>query len=246
MSQIRLFVEGPLGPGATLRLEGQQAHYLATVMRRAVGDEVSLFNGRDGEWRARITALGKATATLTPVEMTRQQGPVPDLWLLAPVLKRETLEWIVEKATELGVARILPVTTAHSAVMRTNTARLAAIAREAAEQCRRLDVPAVAEPRPLAGLLAAWAPGRLILVADESGASPHVASVIAAAPPSPWAVLVGPEGGFASGELDGLRKLPFCRAAGLGPRILRAETAALAALAVLQALAGAWPHHHVA
>lgn len=245
MSQIRLFVEGSLGAGATLRLDGPQAHYLGTVMRRAVGDEVRLFNGRDGEWRARISALGKGTATLALEEMTREQGPAPDLWLLAPVLKRETLEWLVEKATELGAGRIIPVTTARSAVTRTNAARLAAIAREAAEQCRRLDVPAVEEPVPLAVLLARWDAARLLLLADESGASPGLARVLAEAPPAPWAVLVGPEGGFASHELDGFRKLPFCRPAGLGPRILRAETAAIAALAVLQALAGDWRHHHV-
>jgi 16S rRNA (uracil1498-N3)-methyltransferase len=244
MSQIRLFVEGSLGAGATLRLDGPQAHYLGTVMRRAVGDEVRLFNGRDGEWRARISALGKGRATLALEEMTRPQGPAPDLWLLAPVLKRETLEWLVEKATELGAGRIIPVTTARSAVTRTNAARLAAIAREAAEQCRRLDVPAVEEPVPLAELLARWDAGRLLLLADESGESPGLARVLAEAPPAPWAVLVGPEGGFASHELDGFRKLPFCRLAGLGPRILRAETAAVAALAVLQALAGDWRDDH--
>jgi len=245
MSQIRLFVEAPLAADATLRLDGQQAHYLGTVMRRAVGDEVRLFNGRDGEWRARIAAIGKGAATLALMEMMRPQGPAPDLWMLAPVLKRETLEWMVEKATELGASRIIPVTTTRSAVTRTNPARLAAIAREAAEQCRRLEVPVVDEPVPLAELLARWDAARLLLLADESGASPHVASVIAEAPPGPWAVLVGPEGGFAPHELDGFRKLPFCRSAGLGPRILRAETAAVAVLAVLQALAGDWRDPHV-
>lgn len=245
MSQIRLFVEGPLGAGATLRLDGPQAHYLGTVMRRAVGDDVRLFNGRDGEWRGRISAIGKGTATLALEEMTRQQGPAPDLWLLAPVLKRETLEWLVEKATELGASRIIPVTTARSAVTRTNAARLAAIAREAAEQCRRLEVPVVDEPQLLAEVLAGWDAARLLLLADESGASPPLARVLAEAPPAPWAVLVGPEGGFTSRELDGFRKLPFCRSASLGPRILRAETAAIAALAVLLALAGDWRDHHV-
>jgi 16S rRNA (uracil1498-N3)-methyltransferase len=246
MGQIRLFVESPLAAGVTLRLDGPQAHYLGTVMRRAVGDAVLLFNGRDGEWRARLAALSRGAATLAIEELARPQTPGPDLWLLAPVLKRETLEWMVEKATELGASRILPVITARSAVTRTNTARLTAIAREAAEQCRRLDVPALCEPQPLATLLAAWAPERLILLADESGESPPIATVIATATHSLWAALVGPEGGFGSTELDGLRKLPFCRAAALGPRILRAETAALATLALLQALAGDWRDHHVA
>ncbi len=240
MSTIRLHVTEPLAEGATLTLPAQQAHYLGSVMRRAVGDAVLLFNGRDGEWRASITTLGKGRATVLAQARLRAQTPPADLWLLAPVLKRETLEWMVEKATELGVSRILPVTSERSAVHRTNVARLAGIAAEAAEQCRRLEVPDVAEPAPLAHLLARWEPPRLVLLADESGASPPLASVLADAPRGPWAVLVGPEGGFAPAELDGFRKLPFCRPAGLGPRILRAETAALSALAVLQAVAGDW------
>lgn len=240
MSPIRLFVPDPLAEGATLRLAAPQAHYLAAVMRRAVGDMVLVFNGRDGEWRGRIGAIGRGAATLSIVERTRPQAPAPDLWLLAPVLKRETLEWMVEKATELGASRILPVTSERSAVSRTNAGRLAAIAAEAAEQCRRLDVPAVAEPAPLAAVLDRWDPGRRLLLADESGAAPPVAAVLGGAEAGAWAVLVGPEGGFSARELDGLRVLPFCRPASLGPRILRAETAALAALSVLQALAGDW------
>lgn len=246
MSVIRLFVEGKLEAGATLRLEGPAVHYLGTVMRRAAGEQILLFNGRDGEWRARIAAIGKAVATLSIGDRTRPQAPRPDLRLLAPVLRRETLEWMVEKATELGVSHILPVITERSAVSRTNAGRLAAIAREAAEQCRRLDVPEVAEPAALSRLLSAWEPHRLLLLADESGASPPIADVLADAPRGPWAVLVGPEGGFSPRELDGVRKLPFCRTVGLGPRTLRAETASLAALAVLQALAGDWRNHHVA
>jgi 16S rRNA (uracil1498-N3)-methyltransferase len=240
VSTIRLFVPDPLGAGATLRLSPAQAHYLAAVMRRGPGETVLVFNGRDGEWRARIATLGRGAATLALEERARPQGPAPDLWLLAPVLRRETLEWMVEKATELGASRILPVTSERSAVARTNTKRLAAIATEAAEQCRRLDVPAIAEPAPLAAVLAAWEPGRSLLLADETGTAPPVAAVLRGAEAASWAVLVGPEGGFAPRELDGFRNLPFCRPASLGPRILRAETAALAALSVLQALAGDW------
>jgi 16S rRNA (uracil1498-N3)-methyltransferase len=240
VSTIRLFVPDPLAEGARVRLPPAQAHYLAAVMRRAAGDMVLVFNGRDGEWRARIDALGKGAATLALEQRTRPQEPAPDLWLLAPVLRRETLEWMVEKATELGASRILPVTSDRSAVARTNAQRLAAIATEAAEQCRRLDVPPIAEPAPLAAVLAAWEPGRTLLVADESGRAPPVAAALAGAGGGAWAVLVGPEGGFAERELDGFRDLPFCRMASLGPRILRAETAAVAALAVLQALAGDW------
>ncbi|QXM24460.1 16S rRNA (uracil(1498)-N(3))-methyltransferase [Elioraea tepida] len=239
MSPIRLFVPDPLAEGATIRLAPEQTHYLAAVMRRAAGDLVFVFNGRDGEWRARITTLGRG-ATLALEERTRPQEPAPDLWLLAPVLRRETLEWMVEKATELGVTRILPVTAERSAVTRTNAPRLRAIATEAAEQCRRLDVPAIAEPARLATVLAGWDPHRLLLVADESGLAPPVGTVLRTAAAGPWAVLVGPEGGFAPRELDGVRDLPFCRVASLGPRILRAETAAVATLAILQALAGDW------
>jgi 16S rRNA (uracil1498-N3)-methyltransferase len=240
VSTIRLFVPDRLAQGETVRLAPAQAHYLAAVMRRGQGDAVAVFNGRDGEWRARIAALGKGAARLAVEERTRPQTPAPDLWLLAPVLRRETLEWMVEKATELGVARILPVTSERSAVARTNAQRLAAIATEAAEQCRRLDVPTVDEPLPLAAALAAWERTRRLLLADESGDAPPVAEALRGCGAGPWAVLVGPEGGFSRRELDGLRDLPFCRPASLGPRILRAETAALCALAVLQALAGDW------
>lgn len=244
MSTIRLYVTEPLSEGATVTLAAQQAHYLGAVMRRGVGDGVLLFNGRDGEWQAAITTLGKGRGTLKVVARTRDQAPSPDLWLLAPVLKRETLEWMVEKATELGVSRILPVTSERSAVHRTNVPRLAAIAAEAAEQCRRLDVPEIGQPAALGALLASWDAARHLLLADESGASPPVAAVLAEAPRGPWAVLVGPEGGFSAAELDAFGKLAFCRRAGLGPRILRAETAALSALAVLQALAGDWRNPH--
>lgn len=240
MSTIRLFVPDRLAEGETLHLRPAQAHYLAAVMRRGKGDTVALFNGRDGEWRARITAVGRGTARLAVEERTRPQRPAPDLWLLAPVLRRETLEWMVEKATELGVARILPVTSERSAVARTNAQRLAAIATEAAEQCFRLDVPAVEEPRPLASALAGWEGTRLLLLADESGQAPPVALALRGCAAGPWAVLVGPEGGFSRRELDGLRDLPFCRPVSLGPRILRAETAAVCALAILQALTGDW------
>ncbi|WP_144185934.1 16S rRNA (uracil(1498)-N(3))-methyltransferase [Elioraea rosea] len=244
MSTIRLYVTEPLHEGAMVTLPAQQAHYLGAVMRRGVGDGVRLFNGRDGEWQATIAALGKGRATLAVGARTRAQAPSPDLWLLAPVLKRETLEWTVEKATELGVSRIQPVTSERSAVHRTNVPRLAAIAAEAAEQCRRLDVPEIGEPVALRTLLASWEAARLLLLADESGASPPIPTVLADAPRGPWAVLVGPEGGFSPAELDAFGKLAFCRPASLGPRILRAETAALSTLAVLQALAGDWRNPH--
>lgn len=240
MTEIRLFVPGPLARGAEIATTAGQAHYLAAVMRRAVGDKVLLFDGRTGEWRARISGLSRKAAMLAVEEQTRPQVPEPDLWLLAPVLRRETTEWMVEKATELGVARILLTTSARSTVTRTNPDRLAAIATEAAEQCERLSVPEIVPPAPLAQVLAGWPPRRHLLLADESrtGAAAH--AVIAGAPAGAWALLVGPEGGFTERELDGFRKLPFCLAASLGPRLLRAETAAVAGLGLIQALAGDW------
>lgn len=240
MSEIRLHVPGPLLAGMAIAATPAQAHYLAAVMRRAAGDPVLLFDGRSGEWRARITFLSRKAAMLAVEEQTRPQRAEPDLWLLAPVLKRETTEWMVEKATELGVSRILLTTSARSAVTRAKPDRLAAIAIEAAEQCERLSVPEVVAPAPLAQVLASWPAGRHLLAGDESRTAPPAAAVIAGAGPGAWALLVGPEGGFTRGELDGFRKLPFCLAASLGPRVLRAETAAVAGLALIQALAGDW------
>lgn len=240
MNEIRLFVPGPLARGARIAASPGQAHYLAAVMRRAVGDMVLLFDGRSGEWRARIDTLSRKAAMLAAEEQSRPQPPGPDLWLLAPVLKREATEWMVEKATELGVARILLATSARSAVRRTNPTRLAAIATEAAEQCGRLDVPGIAPPAPLARLLADWPSRRHLLLADESRTAPAAPAMIAGAAAGAWALLVGPEGGFTERELDGFRKLPFCLAASLGPRILRAETAAVIGLGLIQALAGDW------
>lgn len=240
MSEIRLHVSSPLAAGAMVATTPAQAHYLAAVMRRAVGDPVLLFDGRSGEWRARIAALSRKAAMLTVEEQTRPQRAEPDLWLLAPILRRETTEWMVEKATELGASRILLTTSARSAVTRTNPDRLTAIATEAAEQCERLSVPELVPPAPVAQLLASWPAGRHLLVGDESRTAPPAAAVIGGAVPGPWALLVGPEGGFTGPELDGFRKLPFCHLASFGPRILRAETAAIAGLSLIQALAGDW------
>lgn len=240
MTEIRLHVPGPLITGATIAATPAQAHYLAAVMRRAAGDSLLLFDGRSGEWRARIATLSRKAAMLAVEEQTRPQQAEPDLWLVAPVLKRETTEWMVEKATELGVSRILLTTSARSAVTRTNRDRLAAIATEAAEQCERLTLPEVAAPAPLAQVLAEWPAGRHLLVGDESRTAPPAAALIAGAGHAAWALLIGPEGGFTGGELDGFRKLPFCLAASLGPRVLRAETAAVAGLSLIQALAGDW------
>jgi 16S rRNA (uracil1498-N3)-methyltransferase len=235
---IRLFVHQPLAAGAAIEPEPEQARYLTGVMRRQVGDEVLLFNGRDGEWRAILSQVGKRGCTLTVARETRPQTEPPDLDLVCALVKRAALETIVEKATELGVRRIRLVTTDFTNADHTNVSRLEAIAAEAAEQTGRLDVPAIAAPQKLERLLDEWDEARRLLFCDEAGeAKPLLQAAIAA---GPWAVLIGPEGGFSPKERERLRGLPFVTAATLGPRILRADTAAIAALSLWQARLGDW------
>jgi 16S rRNA (uracil1498-N3)-methyltransferase len=234
----RLFLDEPLEDGREVAASAAQAHYLGGVMRRAAGDPVLLFNGRDGEWAARIAGLRRDRASFVPERLMRPQAPGPDLRLLVAAVKRPAMEWIAGKATELGVALIQPVFTRRSVAERVNTARLEAIAREAAEQCERLTMPRVADAEPLHAVLDAW-DGAPLLAGDERGEAPPLAVVLhGRGLPLGW--LVGPEGGFERAELDDLRRRPFVATAALGPRILRAETAAVAGLAVVQALAGDW------
>jgi 16S rRNA (uracil1498-N3)-methyltransferase len=236
----RLYVTADLAAGLSLELAPPQAHYLRYVLRLAPGAAVTLFNGRDGEWRAHIDRFGKNAGTLAVVEQRRPQDTPGDLWLLFAPLKRARIDFLVEKATELGVAVLHPVATERTVVERVNLDRLAANAIEAAEQTERLSVPEIRPPQPLHRLLDSWPAPRRLLLCDESGTAPSIAEVLAGIPAGPLAVLVGPEGGFTQTELDALRKLPFVSPVGLGPRVLRADTAALAALAVLQALVGDW------
>lgn len=226
---IRLHLAIPLAAGAEPETTPGQAHYLATVMRRAVGSPVRVFNGRDGEWQARIVALRRDRGRLLVERQTRPQAPEPDLWLAFAVLKREATEWVAQKATELGVSLLQPVLTAHTGPARVNAERLGAIATEAAEQCERLTVPAIAAPQTLPALLAAWPAGRPLFAALERSVAPPLAAY-----PGPAGLLVGPEGGFAPAELDELTRHALVRPVSLGPRILRAETAALVGLALLQ------------
>ena len=238
--KARLFVDAALGPGAEVGLDAGQAHYLDRVMRLAPGDAVFVFNGRDGEWRARLEDTGKKRRALAIERQTRRQAAEPGPWLAFAPLKKTPMDFVAVKATELGASRLLPVFTRLTAARRVATARLRANAREAAEQCGRLSVPEVAEPVALEDLIAAWPAGRRLLVPDESGGGVPLAQALAAAADGDHAFLIGPEGGLIPDELDALRKLPFVTAVGLGPRILRADTAALAALACWQALAGDW------
>ncbi len=237
-TKIRLFVEHPLGPGQSVPLGADQAHYLFGVMRLGPGASVALFNGRDGEWRAEVAAAGKRGGTLTCREQTRPLLPPPDLWLLFAPIKKARTDFIVEKAAELGAARILPVQTDFTNSERIARDRLQAHAVEAAEQCGGTSVPEVAELQPLSRLLAAWPEGRRLLWADEARVGP--AQTLAPLPRGPWAILIGPEGGFSEPERTRLRALPFVTPVSLGPRILRADTAAVAALALWQASLGDW------
>jgi 16S rRNA (uracil1498-N3)-methyltransferase len=230
---IRLHVAAPLEAGAELAGTPAQAHYLGTVMRRAAGDPVLLFNGRDGEWLARITAIRRDRATLAVESRTRPQAAEPDLWLAFAPLKRDATDLVAAKATELGAAALLPVVTERTNTGRVNRDRLLAIATEAAEQCERLTVPTVAAPVPLATLLRDWPPLRPLFVAAERRPAPHLAAAS-----GPAGLLIGPEGGFTDRELDLLLRHPFVQPASLGPRILRAETAAIVGLALLQASSG--------
>ena len=235
---MRLFVADPLEAGARIALPPEAAHRILSVMRRRAGDALALFNGRDGQWAGRIAETGKARCVVEVGAQERPQAAEPDLWLVFAPLKRDALDLLVEKATELGVSALQPAVTRRTVVDRVNLERMAAIAREAAEQCERLTVPEARPPAPLANLAGTWPDGRRLLFCDEARAAPPVLRALAEAPPAAWALLVGPEGGFAPEERRMLLAQPFVTAASLGPRILRAETAAIAALTLWQAALG--------
>ncbi len=237
----RLFVEPPLAPGAAIPLAPPQAHYLKDVLRLAPGDRVLVFNGRDGEWDGRLEPAGKRGLALRVETRTRPQGGGPDLHYLFAPLKRARLDYMVQKAVEMGVARLVPVMTRHTQAERVNVERMRANAIEAAEQCGVLRLPEIAAPIGLADALAALAPDRMLVFCDEDApiADP-VAALGAAAPVTALAVLVGPEGGFAAEERELLLARHNIVRLALGPRILRADTAAVAALALVQAVLGDW------
>jgi len=238
--KARLFVEGPLGPHMRVTPSPEQAHYLLHVMRAKPGERVSLFNGRDGEWRAEIAEVAKRNCTLVCETQTAPQTQAPDIWLVFAPVKKTPADYLTQKATELGVRALQPVFTRRTIVTRVNLERLRANAIEAAEQSDRTDVPETREPLPLEKLLARWPAERKLLFCDEAGDAPSIADALKDVRGGPWAVLTGPEGGFDPKERELIRAMPSVVPVTLGTRILRADTAALAALAVWQSLAGDW------
>jgi 16S rRNA (uracil1498-N3)-methyltransferase len=238
----RLYVAAGLASGAEIQLDRAQAHYLRSVLRLDAGAAVTAFNASDGEWLCRVAEFRKRGARLTVGAQLREAEPEvePDLWLVFAPIKRARLDWLVEKATELGVSALLPVWTARTQVERVNLERLRAHAIEAAEQSERLSIPEIRAPEALQQLLASWPAARGLILCDESGKGEPIMELMARLPLGPLALLVGPEGGFAQTDLDAVGKLTFVTRVGLGPRVLRAETAALAAVAVVQAVAGDW------
>jgi 16S rRNA (uracil1498-N3)-methyltransferase len=236
-STPRLFVEGPLAPGP-LSLSGPPAHYLVGVMRTKPGDPVRLFDDVTGEWLASASSVGRRDLVLDVTERLAPREAVPDLWLLAAPLKKGRVDWMAEKACELGVARLVPVVTRRTVVDKPNTERLRAHMIEAAEQCGRTALPEVAEPVKLQPLLRDWPAERALFFADEQGGVPALDAMRAR--PGAAALLIGPEGGFDDEERAAIRACPQATGITLGRRILRADTAAAAAVALWMAAAGDW------
>ncbi|WP_420403169.1 16S rRNA (uracil(1498)-N(3))-methyltransferase [Nisaea sp.] len=241
--ETRLFVHADLAEGGSVGLEKDQSHYLKNVLRLGAGARVALFNGRDGEWVAEIEGIGKGWTSLSLIDRSRPQREEPDIWLAFAPIKRARIDFIAQKATELGASLLWPVLTERTMVDRVKTDRLLANAIEAAEQTARLSVPEIREPARLDALLDAWPEERPLIVCDETGGGNPIAHVLSEPPfkgGTLCGLLIGPEGGFADRELDRLRQSSFVTPVSLGPRLLRADTAALAALACWQAVAGDW------
>lgn len=238
-AKIRLYVEHPLGDGQSVPLDRAQAHYLFGVMRQSVGGHVLLFNGRDGEWRAEVVEAGKRGGMLACIEQTKPLQMPPDLWLCFAPIKKARTDFIVEKAAEMGAARIVPVQTEFTNSGRIQRDRLQAHAVEAAEQCGGTFVPEVADLVRFDRLLQNWDAGRQIMFCDEALAASRPSSLVAGAV-GPWAIFIGPEGGFSERERAKLNALDESVAVSLGPRILRADTAAVAAMTVWQQTYGDW------
>ena len=236
----RLYLTDDLAAGAAVEAGREQSHYLAHVLRMREGAELLVFNGRDGEWLARVAGVGKRTVQLVPVERTRPQPPRPDLVYAFAPIKAGRLDYLVQKAVEMGAGVVAPVITRHTQIARVGIERLRANAVEAAEQCGILAIPHVEEAVRLDALLAGWDPGRRLIFCDEGAQGDNPLPALQAVEERRLGLLVGPEGGFSEDERRRLHALPFVTAIPLGPRILRADTAAVAALAVIQATIGDW------
>ncbi|MDB5678600.1 16S rRNA (uracil(1498)-N(3))-methyltransferase [Sphingomonas bacterium] len=237
-STPRLFVETPLAEGGQVRVEGGQAHYLLSVLRLKAGDPVKLFDDSTGEWLGVASIVARRDLILDVTAHLRPRDPVPDLWLCAAPIKKGRIDWVAEKACELGVARLVPVLTRRTVVDRLNGERLRAHMIEAAEQCDRTALPELADPVKLEVLLRDWPAERALFFADELGGAPATEAM--AANKGPAAVLIGPEGGFDDAERAAIRALPQAVGIALGPRILRADTAAAAAVSIWMTVAGDW------
>ena len=238
-SAPRLFVDAPIAERQPVTIEGNQAHYLAKVMRVVPGKSVILCDDVTGEWACAVAEVGKRHVVLEPAELLRPREAVPDFWLCPALLKKDRFDLVLEKATELGVAEIRPVVTRRCVADSLNAERARAIVTEAAEQCARTALPVLAEPVPLAKLLAEWPEDRVLYFADELGGE-SATEQFAGHREKPCALLTGPEGGFDDTERAAIRALPQARPISLGPRILRGETAAIAATALWMGIAGDW------
>lgn len=235
----RLYIDAALAPHEMISLHFDQTHYLLHVLRRKEGDRIVVFNGRDGEFHAHLLRPGKKKVDLYIDAQKRPQRNEGDLWLCFPPLQRSAMEMVIEKGTELGVALFQPILTRHSNPHRMNIERFRLIAKEAAEQTERVTLPRFADSLPLESLLADWPGGRILICCAEAGPTMPIFDSLKLLPPTgPFAIMTGPEGGYSETELDLLSKFPFVRMVGLGPRILRAETAVLASLAIFQAILG--------
>ena len=238
--KTRLYVAGDLGAGTAIPLDEGQAHYLLHVLRAKTGNRLLLFNGRDGEWLAEMTAASKRGVTASCLKQTEPQSQTPDIWLTFAPVKKTPADYLVQKATELGASLLQPVFTRRTIVSRINQERMLANAIEAAEQSGRLNVPEIREAASFDTLLASWPKERRLLFCDEGGDAKAMTQAARESRGGPTAILTGPEGGFDPEERAALRALPFVTPVTLGPRILRADTAALAALAIWQSVGGDW------
>jgi len=237
----RLYCDRPLGAGLAPTLDADQSRYLIKVMRLKAGGHVRLFNGTAGEWLCTIDQVSGKTCTVNCDEQLASPGVLPDIDYLFAPLKSARLDYMAQKATEMGARRLRPVITEHTVVRKVNIERLAANAREAAEQCNMVCLPEICAPEKLETVLANWDPARRLIFCDEAAPQANPLMALGAIEPGPLALLIGPEGGFSPAEQASLRELPFVTAISLGPRIMRADTAAVAAMALVQTILGDWP-----